>query len=337
MSTINLGNKIRELRIKKGLTQEQLAAALNVSPQAVSKWETAAGYPDVATLPVIAGYLGVSLDAMFEYDPEDIEKKIYDTLVKSRVEIHGWENTVQFLREGIATYPGGHILKLELLDYYTWHLTDKGADLTEEALDLAKRIVAECPDSFITLAAQGHMAHIYIQSGQYEKGKAIIESMPYRYHLDICDRMRCTVQYLNSEDSLHEAREWKRWAHQELHMVSEAEALCFYETGDYQNALHSYQEAADVIELFWNRDIPDEYALLQSRYVPQGYALVGVAACLFRLGRTAECEETLDKAYHLVRDHYSDDIWEKCKEIRHRELKRLYTRLRLDDYKPCPF
>ena len=337
MSTINLGTKIRELRVKKGLTQEQLATALNVSPQAVSKWETAAGYPDVSILPVLAGYLGISLDALFEYDPEDIEKKIYDTLVKSRVEIHGWENTVQFLREGIAAYPGGHILKLELLDHYAWHLNDKGCDLTEEALDLAKQIVAECPDSFITLAAQGHMACIYIQIGQYEKGKAIIESMPYRYHLDICDRMRCSVRYLNGEDSLHEAREWKRWAHQELHMISEAEAFCFYEVGDYENALCSYKEAAAVIELFWDRDIPQEYALLQGPHIPQGYALVGVAACHFRLGRIAECEETLEKAYHLVRDYYSDELWEMCKEQRHIELRRLYARLHLEDYKPCPY
>ncbi|MBE6558858.1 MAG: helix-turn-helix transcriptional regulator, partial [Ruminococcaceae bacterium] len=35
---INLGNKIRELRVNKGLTQEQLATALSLSPQAISKW-----------------------------------------------------------------------------------------------------------------------------------------------------------------------------------------------------------------------------------------------------------------------------------------------------------
>ena len=36
---MNLGNKIRELRRAKNLTQEQLAESLNISPQAVSKWE----------------------------------------------------------------------------------------------------------------------------------------------------------------------------------------------------------------------------------------------------------------------------------------------------------
>ena len=40
MTNINIGNKIRELRKKKGITQEALASVLFVSPQAVSKWES---------------------------------------------------------------------------------------------------------------------------------------------------------------------------------------------------------------------------------------------------------------------------------------------------------
>ena len=40
---MNIGNKIRELRKKKGITQEQLAAALGITSQAVSKWEMSTG------------------------------------------------------------------------------------------------------------------------------------------------------------------------------------------------------------------------------------------------------------------------------------------------------
>lgn len=40
MTNINIGNKIREFRKKKGITQEVLASVLSVSPQAVSKWES---------------------------------------------------------------------------------------------------------------------------------------------------------------------------------------------------------------------------------------------------------------------------------------------------------
>ena len=333
---INLGNKIRELRVNKGLTQEQLATALNLSPQAISKWETGAGYPDVATLPVLAGYFGVSLDAMFEYDPEEVEEKIQNALVKSRVEIHGWENTVKFLQESIAAYPGGHILKLELLNHYAWHLTDKGTDLTEEALDLAKHIVAECSDSFITLSAQGLMAHIYIKIGQYEKGKAIIESMPYRYHLDIYDRMRCSVMFLNGKDYLPEVRSWKLWAHQELEMVCRSEGQGFWEIGDYENALLSFEEAVNVTELLLNRQVPREYTPLRGPN-NQGYATIRIAACLYKLGRNDECDAALARAYNLIRGCYTDEQWNKWGEKRLEDYRAVYERMGLNEYKPCPY
>ena len=333
---INLGNKIRQLRKRKGITQEQLASSLSLSSQAVSKWEMGTGYPDIATLPVIAAYFGVSLDELFDYDPKNIEEEIQKILCKSRA-IRGWEESVNFLREGIAAYPGGHILKLELLTYYVNHLTDKGTDLTEEALDLAKHIVAECPDSFITLSAMEGMARIYIQSGKYEKGKEIIESMPYRYHLDICDKMRTTVRCLNSEDSIHETREWKRWAHQELHLVCKDEGKCFFDIGDYENALCSYEEAADLLEHFWRREIPKEYALLQDPYVARGVTMVCIAACLYKLGRIGEGEEILDKAYHLIRDCFSDAQWEKQKDFYMGEFRRVYEQMGLNEYKPCAY
>lgn len=63
--TNNIGNNIRKLRKRKGITQGQLADAVNVTAQAVSKWETCSGFPDISLLPVIAEYFGVSLDTLF--------------------------------------------------------------------------------------------------------------------------------------------------------------------------------------------------------------------------------------------------------------------------------
>ncbi len=76
MANINLGLKIRELRKKKGITQEALASALSVSPQAVSKWESGLTYPDMSIIPIIAGYFEVSLDTLFDYDLKEIKSKI---------------------------------------------------------------------------------------------------------------------------------------------------------------------------------------------------------------------------------------------------------------------
>ena len=73
---MNLGNKIRELRRAGSLTQEQLAAALNISPQAVSKWEMGASYPDMTMIPIIASFFKVSLDELFDFDVKNVEKEI---------------------------------------------------------------------------------------------------------------------------------------------------------------------------------------------------------------------------------------------------------------------
>ena len=65
MNEANLAKNISEFRKQKGITQEQMATALNISPQAVSKWETGASVPDTMTLPLIAEYFGVGIDSLF--------------------------------------------------------------------------------------------------------------------------------------------------------------------------------------------------------------------------------------------------------------------------------
>ena len=47
---LKIGKRIQDLRKQKGLTQEQVAAALNISAAAVSKWETDTTYPDITIL-----------------------------------------------------------------------------------------------------------------------------------------------------------------------------------------------------------------------------------------------------------------------------------------------
>lgn len=61
---MNLGNNISEKRKAKGLTQEELANILGVSPQAVSKWENNLSCPDISLLPEISKVFGISVDAL---------------------------------------------------------------------------------------------------------------------------------------------------------------------------------------------------------------------------------------------------------------------------------
>ncbi|MBR0425065.1 MAG: helix-turn-helix domain-containing protein [Clostridia bacterium] len=79
---MEMGKEIRRLRNNRGLTQEALADALNVSAQTVSKWECGTSVPDVQLLPEIAVYFGVTIDQLFAMTPdqelERIENRIYD-------------------------------------------------------------------------------------------------------------------------------------------------------------------------------------------------------------------------------------------------------------------
>ena len=63
-SSETLGRRIARLRLAKTATQERLAKELNVSPQAVSKWENDINYPDISLLPDLARFLSVSVDEL---------------------------------------------------------------------------------------------------------------------------------------------------------------------------------------------------------------------------------------------------------------------------------
>ena len=55
-------NKIKELRISKKLTQQQLADKLHVTKQAISKWEKGKSIPDITSVELLSSFFGVSVD-----------------------------------------------------------------------------------------------------------------------------------------------------------------------------------------------------------------------------------------------------------------------------------
>lgn len=56
--------KIKQLRIEHEYSQEQLAELLNVSRQAITKWESGKGMPDISNIKLIASLFGVTLDSL---------------------------------------------------------------------------------------------------------------------------------------------------------------------------------------------------------------------------------------------------------------------------------
>ena len=67
---MEFGTKIKTLRNKRGITQEALAKAMGVTPQTVSKWENDVTMPDVALLPELSVFFGVTIDELFSLNAE---------------------------------------------------------------------------------------------------------------------------------------------------------------------------------------------------------------------------------------------------------------------------
>lgn len=80
---IDIGSKIKTLRLSKSMTQEQLAKTLHVSAQAVSKWENGKSYPDIHSLLLLSALFDVSLDQLIKGDLETMKQEVNAADVKA--------------------------------------------------------------------------------------------------------------------------------------------------------------------------------------------------------------------------------------------------------------
>ncbi len=80
---ITIGENIKKLRKLRGVTQEALADRLNVTPQAISRWESESGFPAIEYLPDLAGFFGISVDELLGVKISEREarrEEIYKTI-----------------------------------------------------------------------------------------------------------------------------------------------------------------------------------------------------------------------------------------------------------------
>jgi transcriptional regulator with XRE-family HTH domain len=97
---MEIGKRIRLLRSKCSLTQEQLADRLGVSAQAVSKWENAVTMPDITLLPELAGVFGVSIDELFDLTTEQKLRRIESRMdLEEELEPDVFREYEEFLQE----------------------------------------------------------------------------------------------------------------------------------------------------------------------------------------------------------------------------------------------
>lgn len=97
---MNLGNKIKALRLKAGLTQEMLANAFGVSYQTISKWENNICAPDIEMLPRISIYFGTSIDELFDLTADEKFYRIENMLdFEHELPNKTFDEAVEFLHQ----------------------------------------------------------------------------------------------------------------------------------------------------------------------------------------------------------------------------------------------
>ncbi|MBQ8293461.1 MAG: helix-turn-helix transcriptional regulator [Bacilli bacterium] len=117
---MEIGKVIKNARMNKKITQEQLAEALGVTTQAVSKWETNCSYPDITLIPSIANYLNVSSDELLGIKLEERKRNI-DEIIKKNNELISQrylDESLQLMTESLKKYPNDERLLNELTKCY---------------------------------------------------------------------------------------------------------------------------------------------------------------------------------------------------------------------------
>ena len=339
MTNINIGNKIRELRKKKGITQEALASVLSVSPQAVSKWESGLTYPDMEMIPIIAGYFEVSMDILFDYDVREMKAKIQKIIDDARD--YFFDDTQKYIgiiKNALQEYPGNEELLATLLDAYEHCLCGlDDASHLDEMIELSEKIILESTDFIRKCNAREINAAAYIKKGEYQKAKDALKSLPREFGI----RDDAVAYRLSGRDKLDGAVSSRRHHLQGLYRacMEEGDAWFFmnqhpdvkfqdHTPDDYiPEALKCYQKGLRVLTTFILSDLYDDPA---DQYLWEGMQTFHwgfhqcIAACYKKLGNIEECEKNISEAYRLIyvvwkdfeekKNYYIDPFYEYLRE-----------------------
>lgn len=181
---IEIGQEIARRRRERGVTQEQLAAAIGVSAPAVSKWESAQSYPDITLLAPLARFFGVTVDALLAYRPviTDAESQRLADGCADSFAAEGWEAGLARCGALEHEYPDNSRLKfylalaLQRSQLFVLGAAERRALREREvALLLA---VTGCGDHDLQAPAAYLLACVHLELGQHQAAGAVLDRLP---------------------------------------------------------------------------------------------------------------------------------------------------------------
>ena len=184
---LKIGEKIKELRKAQDVTQEKLADYLNISYQAVSKWENGLALPDITLLPKLANFFGVSTDELLDLKASEnetelrrCEKEYHELGRKGKI-----LEKIELSRKVLDLYPRNYQWMLNLAyGLVSYNSTTEQEEYSkehkfiEEAIELCERVLEDCTVDSIRHSAIQILCYNYPRIGKKEEAIKLAEDMP---------------------------------------------------------------------------------------------------------------------------------------------------------------
>ena len=232
---LNIGTKIRELRHRDGRTQDNLADALGVTAQAVSRWESGGSYPDMEIVPAIANYFHVSIDELFGYQDKREETiqnilQMSDKMLSQCVQMYPGSLSEDFyefiktLRTAAEEFPNEPRILLQLaqaLHMWGWSKCgtrmhkDDTSDILEfdveynaqniywqEAVQVFERLLKTNPSPEKRETAINHLTLLYCRMGEYDKAKNLADN---QNSILVCKEMLLPMATTGEEQAMYQS------------------------------------------------------------------------------------------------------------------------------------
>lgn len=180
-----IGERIRNLRISRNLTQEEVAKHLGISFQAISKWERGDGYPDITMLPSIAGYFSVTVDELLGMD-EIASVSNFETINeewKVNRECGRHMENDELMKNALKVYPNNALLLVQLsasLERLPGTEEQRRANLWE-SIQVQEHILKYCEDSEVRSATIFNLSDAYYRYGDTDKALEYAYKLPNLY------------------------------------------------------------------------------------------------------------------------------------------------------------
>lgn len=254
---MNIGNKIRELRKQRGITQEQLADSVGISFQAVSKWETNIALPDITLAPVLANFFGVSMDELFDFNIRETEQRIIEITDEAyQYRDNDPAKSRQILEDALKTYPENDVLLNNLL-----YVLDYTVD-PDETIAIAGKLIGSTTHEDVKYDALRFLAYAYKEKGDPESAGAALEQIPEIYFTKLTE-----IAYVLSGEAKREAAEKQKWiSFENLLQMMEKVAECYEEKGEIEEAVQELEKALLLIPIL-NSNCFDNYTKLFERQI----------------------------------------------------------------------